>query len=66
MMSHPIPGFLLMAAAVSIHLVGGLAAILNLRPRIDAETRHPLLHALGLAIWLFAVLLSLHLMQVGH
>jgi hypothetical protein len=54
-----------MAAAVSIHVVGGLAAILYLRPRVEAETRHPLLHALGLVISLFAVLLSLHLMQVG-
>ena len=63
--SHLIPGFLLMAGAVSIHLVGGLAAILYLRPRLDTETHHPLLHALGLVIWLFAVLLSLHLMQVG-
>jgi hypothetical protein len=54
-----------MAVAVAIHLVGGLAVILYLRPQMDAQARHPLLHALGLVIALFTVLLLLHLTQVG-
>jgi hypothetical protein len=45
--------------------VGGLAVILYLRPRMDAQARHPLLHALRLVIELFTVLLLLHLTQVG-
>jgi hypothetical protein len=64
-MSHLILSFALMAAAVVIHLVGGLAVLLRLRPKMDTETRHPLLHALRLVIALFSVLLLLHLMQVG-
>ena len=54
-----------MAVAVAIHLVGGLAVILYLRPRMDAQACHPLLHALGLVIQIFAALLLLHLTQVG-
>lgn len=64
-MTHLIPGFALMAAAVALHLVGGLGVILYLRPRLRIEARHPLLHALGLVIVLFVTLLVLHLMQVG-
>jgi hypothetical protein len=54
-----------MAVAVAIHLVGGLAVILYLRPQMDAQARHPLLHALRLVIELFTALLLLHLTQVG-
>jgi voltage-gated potassium channel len=54
-----------MAVAVAIHLLGGLAVILYLRPQMDAQVRHPLLHALRLVIELFAALLLLHLTQVG-
>jgi hypothetical protein len=57
--------FALMGIAVSIHLVGGLAVLLRLRPKMDAATSHPLLHALRLVIALFCALLLLHLMQVG-
>jgi hypothetical protein len=64
-LSHLLPAFALMAVAVAIHLVGGLAVILYLRPRVDAQARHPLLHALGLVIQLFTALLLLHLTQVG-
>jgi hypothetical protein len=54
-----------MAVAVAIHLVGGLAVILYLRSKLDAQARRPLLHASGLLIELFAALLLLHLLQVG-
>lgn len=64
-MRHLIPSFLLMAAAVAIQLVGGLAVLLRLRPKMDAASRHPLLHALRLVLVLFFALLLLHLMQVG-
>jgi len=64
-MSQLILSFALMMAAVTIHLVGGLAVLLRLRPKIDAATCHPLLHALRLVIALFAALLLFHLMQVG-
>jgi voltage-gated potassium channel len=63
--AHLIPGFALMAAAVAIHLVGGLAVILYLRPKMRVEARHPLLYAMRLVIALFVALLVLHLMQVG-
>jgi len=64
-MSHLIPGFILLAVAVAIHLVGGLALVLNLRQRVDVSARRPLLHAVRLVVELFAALLLLHLMQVG-
>ena len=64
-MRHLIPSFLLMAAAVAIQLVGGLAVLLRLRPKMDAASPHPLLHALRLVLVLFFALLLLHLMQVG-
>jgi hypothetical protein len=54
-----------MAVAVAIHLVGGLAVILYLRSKLDAQARRLLLHASGLLIELFAALLLLHLLQVG-
>jgi hypothetical protein len=54
-----------MAAAVAIHLVGGLAVILYLRPKMRVKARHPLLYAMRLVIALFVALLVLHLMQVG-
>jgi voltage-gated potassium channel len=39
--------------------------ILYLRPRMAAQARHPLLHALLLVMELFTALLLLHLTQVG-
>jgi voltage-gated potassium channel len=54
-----------MAVAVAIHLLGGLAVILYLRQRVDAEARRPLLHALRIVVELFAALLLLHVTQVG-
>ena len=64
-MEHLITGFLLMAGAVAIHLVGGLAAILWLRRWTVAESRHPAARALLVLVGLFATLLLLHLMQVS-
>jgi len=58
-------GFALMAVAVAIHLLGGLAAILHLRRRAAGLAQTSVLHALPLLIELFAVLLLLHLMQVS-
>jgi hypothetical protein len=62
---HLVAAFLLMTAAVAIHLAGGLALILYLRRRLEAPGANLLLHALKLVVLLFAVLLLLHLMQVG-
>ena len=53
-----------MAVAVVIHLAGGLAAILQVRRRLPARSRHPTLQAPQLLVGLFAALLLLHLMQV--
>jgi len=63
--SHLITGLLLMAAAVAIHLVGGLAVLLRLQRWMAVEPRHPTLHALVVLVALFAALMLLHLMQVS-
>ena len=64
-MDHLIIGFILMAAAVAIHLVGGLAVVVCLRRSPVAGRRYPTLNAFGLLVALFAALLLLHLMQVA-
>ena len=64
-MSHLITGLLLMAAAVAIHLVGGLAVLLRLQRWMAVEPRHPTLRALLVLVALFAALMLLHLMQVS-
>ena len=58
-------GFLLMAVAVAIHLVGGLGAIWHLRRRAAGLARPSILQAMSLLVELFAALLLLHLMQVS-
>ena len=58
-------GFALMAVAVAIHLLGGLAALLHLHRRAAGLAQTSVLRALPLLIELFAVLLLLHLMQVS-
>ena len=58
-------GFALMAGAVAIHLVGGLAAILRLRRRVANHPGDSTLFALQVLVELFAALLLLHLMQVS-
>lgn len=64
-MAQLILGFALMAVAVAIHLLGGLAAILHLRRRMAARAVDSTLRALRVLVDLFAVLLLLHLMQVS-
>jgi voltage-gated potassium channel len=64
-MAQLILGFALMAVAVGIHLLGGLAAILHLRRRMAARAVDSTLRALRVLVDLFAVLLLLHLMQVS-
>lgn len=64
-MSHLITGLLLMAVAVAIHLVGGLAVLLRLQRWKGVEPRHPTLRALLVLVALFAALMVLHLMQVS-
>jgi voltage-gated potassium channel len=64
-MAQLILGFALMAVAVAIHLLGGLAAILHLRRRMAARAVDSTLRALRVLVDLFAVLLLLRLMQVS-
>ena len=58
-------GLALMAVAVAIHLVGGLAAIRWLRRTVGEPKEQTFLRSLWLLVQLFAALLVLHLMQVS-
>lgn len=64
-MRQLVVGFALMAVAVAIHLVGGLAEISRLWRRAAVLDQPSLLRRLPLLVELFAVLLLLHLMQVS-
>jgi hypothetical protein len=64
-LSHLLLGFSLMAAAVAVHLLGGLLLVAYLRGPADLSAYRPLLHALWQVIQLFAGLLLLHLIQVS-
>lgn len=57
--------FALMAGAVTIHLIGGILVVTYLSRQIVTDSPRPVLQALRILISLFAVLLLLHLMQVG-
>jgi hypothetical protein len=57
--------FTLMAGAVTIHLLGGILVVMYLSRQIVTDSPRPILQALRILISLFAVLLLLHLMQVG-
>jgi voltage-gated potassium channel len=64
-LSHLLPAFVLMTVAVAVHLFGGLVLVMHLRQQVDGKARNRLLHVFRLVVELFAVLLLLHLIQVG-